>query len=381
MIAATLVTGFVAAIPAASAAPSDNGYSPAAPGPAKTGYSSIKAGVSAKLAGGLDRSKAGTYQVFVQLAGNGAAAESKATASKGAAVAKAAAKSKRASIGASANAVTSAAKGKDSKVRKIYTTVNTVPGVAMSADLTAIKAIAARSDVVKITPIVPKTIDNAGAAQFTRVLNTWQSEGLLGTGVRIGIIDTGIDYTHADFGGVGTTAAYQAALATDTGPWTPTAKVVGGTDFVGDDYNADPSDPATYRPVPHPDPNPLDCNSHGTHVAGTAAGYGEKADGSTFGGDYSALNSSSLYDMKIGPGMAPDASLYALRVFGCAGSTDVVGEALDWALDPNGDGDFSDHLDIVNLSLGSDFGTEDDPENAMIDVLAENGVLPVIAMG
>ncbi|MDQ2845132.1 MAG: S8 family serine peptidase [Actinomycetota bacterium] len=250
----------------------------------------------------------------------------------------------------------------------------------MSADLTAIKAIAARSDVVKITPIVPKTIDNAGAAQFTRVLDTWQSEGLFGDGVRVGIIDTGIDYTHADFGGPGTTAAYQAAKAKDAGPWTTTAKVVGGTDFVGDDYNADSSSPA-YQPVPHPDPNPLDCNSHGTHVAGTAAGFGENADGSTFGGDYSTLNSSSLYSMKIGPGMAPDASLYALKVFGCAGSTDVVGEALDWALDPNGDGDFSDHLDIVNLSLGSDFGTEDDPENAMIDVLAENGVLPVIAMG
>lgn len=377
VIAATLVTGFVAAIPTASATPSDNGYSPAVPGPAKVGYSAIKAG--AKLAGGLDRSKAGTYQVFVQLAGVGAAAESKATAPKGAAAAKAAARSKRASIGASANAVTSAAKSKDSNVRRLYTTVNTIPGVAMSADLTAIKAIAARSDVVTVTPIVPKTIDNAGAAQFTRVLDTWQSEGLFGDGVRVGIIDTGIDYTHADFGGPGTTAAYQAALATDTGPWTHTAKVVGGTDFVGDSYNAGASTVAGR--TPHPDPNPLDCNSHGTHVAGTVAGFGENANGSTFTGDYSALSSSSLYNMKIGPGMAPDASLYALRVFGCSGSTDVVGQALDWALDPNGDGDFSDHLDIINLSLGSDFGTEDDPENAMINVLAENGVLPVIAMG
>ena len=37
--------------------------------------------------------------------------------------------------------------------------------------------------------------------------------------------------------------------------------------------------------------------------------------------------------------------------------------ALDWALDPNGDGDFSDHLDIVNMSLGSDYAPVDDPEN------------------
>ena len=67
-------------------------------------------------------------------------------------------------------------------------------------------------------------------------------------------------------------------------------------------------------------------------------------------GDYD--NDTHFEHMKIGPGMAPGATLYALKVFGCAGSTDVVGEALDWAADPNGDGDLSDHLDVVNMSLG-----------------------------
>ena len=38
----------------------------------------------------------------------------------------------------------------------------------------------------------------------------------------------------------------------------PSAKVAKGYDFVGDDYNADPTS-ATFQPVPHPDPNPLDC--------------------------------------------------------------------------------------------------------------------------
>ena len=56
-------------------------------------------------------------------------------------------------------------------------------------------------------------------------------------------------------------------------------------------------------------------------------------------------------------------------------------EALDWALDPNGDDDYSDHLDIVNLSLGSDYSAEDDPENTMIDKLASYGVLSVVAAG
>lgn len=85
--------------------------------------------------------------------------------------------------------------------------------------------------------------------------------------------------------------------------------------------------------------------------------------------------------MDIEPGMAPGAELYGLKVFSCEGSTDVVAQALDWSLDPNGDGDFSDHLDVVNLSLGSDYGAVDDPENLVVDALARNGVLPVIAMG
>ncbi|GAA1838691.1 S8 family serine peptidase [Microlunatus capsulatus] len=368
----------LAGMPSASAAPLPRGTEPYAISPLRGPLATTK------LKGGLDRSSADRQSVFVQLAGPGAASVAQRTLASTArsprTAARTASRDRRADVARDADQVLAAARRRDPAVRKLFSVANAVPGLGVVADLGTLRALAERDDVVAITPIVPKKVSNASAAQLTRAVNTWKSPGQTGRGVRIGIIDTGIDYTHADFGGAGTVAAYQKALKSQ-GTFAGTAKVVGGRDFVGDDYNADPSDPDLYQPVPSPDNNPLDCNSHGTHVAGSAAGYGVDADGSTFRGSYPRLDRTSLYRMRIGPGMAPQASLYALKVFGCEGSTDTVIPALDWALDPDGDGDFSDHLDIVNLSLGSDFSAADDPENAVVDVLAKNGVLPVMAAG
>jgi subtilisin family serine protease len=338
---------------------------------------------NSKLKGGLDRSSADRQSVFVQLAGPGAASVAdrtlRSTSRSPRSAAKTATRDRRADVARDADQVLTAARRTDAKARKIFAVSNAVPGLGMVADLDTLKKLAERDDVVAITPIVPKKLTNASTSQLTRAVNTWKSPGVTGKGVKIGIIDTGIDYTHADFGGAGTVAAYDKARKSQ-GTFAGTAKVVGGRDFVGDDYNADPDDDA-YQPVPSPDNNPLDCNEHGTHVAGTAAGYGVNADGTTYKGSYTTLDRSKLYGMRVGPGTAPQASLYALKVFGCEGSTDAVIPALDWALDPNGDGDFADHLDIVNLSLGSDFSPADDPENAVVDVLAKNGVLPVMSAG
>jgi minor extracellular serine protease Vpr len=141
-------------------------------------------------------------------------------------------------------------------------------------------------------------------------LRLWSKVSPLhGEGIRVGVIDTGIDYTHANFGGPGTVDAYTGNDKTIIEPGTfPTAKVVGGWDFAGADYDA--SSDATATPVP--DFDPLDVEGHGSHVAGTIAGYGVTAGGATYAGPWDGtLDPTTL---GIGPGAAPAASLYALKV-------------------------------------------------------------------
>ncbi|WP_162144877.1 S8 family peptidase [Arthrobacter castelli] len=271
--------------------------------------------------------------------------------------------------------------------RKLYVTTNTLPGVAVAAEAKVLRKLAKRDDVVQVTPIVPKKPGNKGTVIDTEALNTWTKRDVTGEGVKIAVLDTGVDYTHASFGGPGTVEAYKEAQASeqlpsdDSGLLDPD-KFVGGWDLVGDSYNANPN-MDSYQPVPHPDPNPLDCETagHGSHVAGTAAGYGVNADGSTFEGDYSELSADEVNEMRIGPGSAPEAQLVGIRVFGCEGSSAVVGQALDYVLDPNGDGDFSDRADVVNMSLGSDFTPTDDPENDIVNELTKLGILSVVASG
>jgi subtilisin family serine protease len=159
----------------------------------------------------------------------------------------------------------------------------------------------------------------------------------------------------------------------------PTAKVVGGYDFVGDAYNG----ASTNTDTPVPDPDPLDCAGHGSHVAGIAAGLGVLANGATFNGPYT--NGMDFSQFQIGPGVAPRAQLYALKVFGCSGSTEdgVLISALEWAADPNGDTNFVDRLDVVNMSLGSSFGLTgpDIPIQEAVNQLADLGCVVVISAG
>ncbi len=212
------------------------------------------------------------------------------------------------------------------------------------------------------------TLDNATSVPFVGAPVLWD-DGRTGGGVRVGLIDSGIDYSHANFGGSGAAHAAGACDAADF----PSAKVAGGYDFVGDSWS--PGSALV------PDADPCDQNGHGSHVGGTIAGYGVTGAGATYAGPWDS--STPFSTMTIGPGMAPGATLYVYKV----GSSDVyVSEtaailALEAATDPNGDLDPSDHLDVVNMSIGGDFGDPNIGWAAAANNAAQAGVVVVSSAG
>ena len=257
----------------------------------------VTSGDTAKdvLSPGMKKAE-GNIAVFVQFKGKGAYEQ---TQSPAVLANKQAPINKQAEVQAIKTQVQSQAQAaaRQSSSQALYTVHNTARGVVLQGNAAQIRELARRGDVERITPIIAKERQNASSVVDTKTVNTWTREntGYTGKDVTIAVVDSGVDYTHSDFGGPGTAEAYQKAKDM---PELPSAdsglidrnKIAAGVDLVGDSYNA--SSTNTEQSTPHPDNNPLDCRpdgfgsgGHGTHVAGTAAGYGVNQDGTTFRGD------------------------------------------------------------------------------------------------
>ena len=204
-------------------------------------------------------------------------------------------------------------------------------------------------------------IEDLNSTTHIKAKQAREQYAITGHGMRVGILDTGIDYTHAMMGGAGTEEAYKAIDPSKVTDSFPNQKVVGGIDLVGSDF--DSGSPVFARHIPVPDGNPLDESGLGSHVAGTIGGIGDGVNTYT--------------------GIAPGADLYAVKVFGKDGSTSdiVVIAALEWAMDPNADGDLSDRLDVVNLSLGSDYGNPQIPYSEAVKNVSKGGLMVVASAG
>ncbi len=152
---------------------------------------------------------------------------------------------------------------------------------------------------------------------------------LTGKGIKVGVIDSGVDYKHPAFAAAGADAGCFARYGKN-------CRVAHGWDFVGDDY--------TGYNAPKPDSDPMDCGGHGSHVAG--------------------IIGANAMNIKASPkppqpfiGVAPEVTFGAYRVFGCDGSSgdDVILAAMELAFNDGMDVrfDFSYHKRIFFLSFAA----------------------------
>ncbi|MGG0175787.1 S8 family serine peptidase [Gottfriedia acidiceleris] len=162
-------------------------------------------------------------------------------------------------------------------------------------------------------------------------------EGYTGKGVKIGILDTGIDYNHPDLKG-----AFK-----------------GGYDFVDNDNDPMETTYADWKKSGMPETNGGEAfyTEHGTHVAGIIAGQGKN------NADYAVT------------GVAPDADIYAYRVLGRYGSgaTSAILAGIDKAV--------SDGMNIISMSLGANYNDPLFPTAIAVNNAVLSGVTAVVAAG
>ncbi|EJQ46059.1 hypothetical protein IEQ_04109 [Bacillus cereus BAG6X1-2] len=227
-------------------------------------------------------------------------------------------------------------------------------GVSMSLPANKIKSLL-KSKAVKSVwsnetftidpPVQGKDNDQLKADEFNIAnytpydgLNRLHAEGYTGKGIKVGILDTGIDYNHPDLKN-----AYK-----------------GGYDFVDDDSNPMETTYADWKQSGKPEMNGSSAyyTNHGTHVAGIIGSRGVAKDT-----EYTTV------------GAAPEADIYAYRVLGPYGSgqADDIIAAVDRAV--------KDDMDVINMSLGNSLNDPLYATSIAVNNAVLSGVTTVVAAG
>jgi lactocepin len=237
---------------------------------------------------------------------------------------------------------------KQQEIKRFSVLFNGYSTLIHTSDLGKLAAVAGKNNI-HFSRL--QTIEDADSDTVIGADQVWTDPGVDGTGAVVGVVDTGIDYTHPDFGGNGTNQGF------------PTNKVVAGYDFAGDNGDAITNDD---RSLIVPDHDPMDTNEHGTHVSGIIA-----ADG-------------------VVKGVAPKAKIVIAKISpGSIGSayTEEIVAAWEYMADPNNidDGPEGSHpaVQSVNMSFGSIAGFDDptDPERIAIENAISSGIVATLSAG
>ncbi|EFY99628.2 Peptidase S8/S53, subtilisin/kexin/sedolisin [Metarhizium robertsii ARSEF 23] len=240
----------------------------------------------------------------------------------------------------------------------------TVTTYAENIDL--IQAIPGVANVWPVTTLsTPRSPDVTNEINENRLVNYsvhhWtgvdklHEAGMRGKGVKVAVVDTGIDYSHLALGGC----------------FGPGCKVAGGYDLVGPEWN---SRSERTRPK-KPDNNPMDYKGHGTHVAGIIAGENEWL--VIIIANYPPANIADSFRNRF-TGVAPGAELLIFKVFSDAPTpSDTTEDVLIQAFCDA----YTAGADVITASVNRPGGFIDSPWALVASRIVERGVFVSIAAG